>query len=662
LADLAYRLKEGVRHDIILKSISDHKKVILKTKYLILENETKSNLLYDDFQTKMSSSSSASPVHIVTPSTVLDDQDKPPISLQSKNLLKDLLHPLDPNHFMVNDFRRNAVHIQSREHDTHKNKKDFSGPNRYQPIIEEGMFHLETSELVRESSSDSVFVWLTAKKKVPGDNGEKDSRPTLVQSIELSDADTALALHESTGGHALYCRAPPPVEQVLVSKLLADTGLGCGQYDPSGESMTSLARGEVEMFITSKSGGITDWHYDFQENFTLQLSGVKRWTLQRGTVKHPLRACTPHYKAPDVVENQIKAARLSAPDFIFDQPKSRQQHAGKYQKGFNAEGPIETITLYPGDAFYFPAGMWHKIEVLEPGVSINISLMAANYASITCQALQHYLLKRDEWRQVLVHNPRADAFASASENGANPNGALDALKHLKRLLRDLPEIIAGFEKTCGGAESILPPVLQQAPNFHTNEDTDEAEGTKRPEKKARHNEENDEVNGSDDDSDNDSNDKEWENVDVEEEDDEDKIIDAREFQYSCLPSHIASTVFDDESQTLSSEIIIRRLVRNPLATLIRMNDVTRYYARFEGTEEDEGISNECDLFVLNVNYAGVESHESTVRVVLRDTTGKECLDHISRPGSDPSILCREPEVLCNLLYYGFYTLLPLDND
>ena len=84
--------------------------------------------------------------------------------------------------------------------------------------------------------------------------------------------------------------------------------MGGGHYHPPhGETVTlggntTLGRGEVELFIsaaappaTSKEHGkhTTGWHTDFQENFTIQLSGIKRWTLRRGRVRHPLRATTP---------------------------------------------------------------------------------------------------------------------------------------------------------------------------------------------------------------------------------------------------------------------------------------------------------------------------------------------------------------------------------
>ena len=115
------------------------------------------------------------------------------------------------------------------------------------------------------------------------------------------------ALHRS-GSHAAYCRAPPLLEQHLVGNVLRATGLGGGHYHPPhGETVTlggntTLGRGEVELFIsaaaspdTSKERGkhTTGWHTDFQENFTIQLSGIKRWTLRRGRIRHPLRATTP---------------------------------------------------------------------------------------------------------------------------------------------------------------------------------------------------------------------------------------------------------------------------------------------------------------------------------------------------------------------------------
>lgn len=55
---------------------------------------------------------------------------------------------------------------------------------------------------------------------------------------------------------------------------------------------------------------------------------------------------TPHYRTPgDVIENQLKAARLSDSGIRFE---------AKQENGFGDE--VEVV-LRPGDVLYFPAGM-----------------------------------------------------------------------------------------------------------------------------------------------------------------------------------------------------------------------------------------------------------------------------------------------------------------
>ncbi|CAB9498307.1 expressed unknown protein [Seminavis robusta] len=631
-----------------------------------------------------------SPVHVVQPShpDFQNPIDTNPNHNNGNNLLSDLLSPMTPKEFMTQHFRQRAVHVKgSTSNNENGRKEKKQKKNRFQPIIEDGMLNLDPLELAKETSSDSIFVWLathdTQNKESTQDDNNKPYPHPLVHSIEVPDPESANALHQA--GHSLYCRAPPPVEQVLVAQLLRDTGLGCGQYDPSGDSMTSLARGEVEMFLTSRSGGVTDWHFDFQENFTLQLSGVKRWTLQRGTVPHPLRACTPHYKATSVVENQLKATQLATQDFCFEPPttttannnNNTSKHGNDTKGHHNAVGPTDTATLHPGDVLYFPAGMWHKIEVLEPGVSINISLMAANYATVTCQALQHYLLQKDEWRQVLVHN--------------HDHKTLNAVDHLKQLLKDLPNIIQDFAQNQGGASAILPPVLLQPPNFQPEDDDkessepddDQEEETKPPAKKAKV-----DVSagkGSDDDEDDMEDDaveaepdkSEWADVAVEEETD-DNIIDACEFEYPAGytgPCSIDDDDDDDASKETFKLLKQHRLICNPLASLIRMDQINGYFARRLGKESSD---QDNLLFVLNMNYAGVESHESAVRVVLRDDADGQFLNQLyqNRKAAAKNDTTKRPQNLVDdkamkqvvkdcpklihcLLYYGYFILVPI---
>ncbi|GAX10174.1 hypothetical protein FisN_3Lh370 [Fistulifera solaris] len=310
-----------------------------------------------------------------------------------ESLLQQLLGPLSKDIFMSQYFRSKAVHVKS-------------SVARFQGLMDELS---DAERILQETSSESIFVWL------PSNQSSKESH---IKSIEVSDPGAAYALLQA--GHATYCRALSHIEEHLVRRLLQDTQVGCGCQH------SALARGEVEVFIGASSEQVTGWHMDFQENFTIQLTGKKQWDLKASTVQHPLRGVTPHYASPEMVEPQLKAARLADPNFQFDHPNER-----------NSVGEIETVILGPGDVLYHPAGIWHRVKVLEPGISINISLMASNYATLVCQSLQHYLLERPAWRQLI--------------QGATP---------LDGLLAELPDIINQFIRETG-TNGILPPVIQE---------------------------------------------------------------------------------------------------------------------------------------------------------------------------------------------------------
>ena len=528
------------------------------------------------------------------------------INPSSPTLLQDLLSPLPRDYFLRNLFRKKAVHIASK-----RNVKN---------IVENYMYNLDMRHVLEETSSDNVFVWLAPHFGGGDDDGSSNK---TIRSIEV-DSESALPLFEC--GHATYCRAPPELEQTLVSSLLRDTGLGCGQFDPSGERSTVLGRGEVEVFAASRAGHTTNWHTDFQENFTIQLSGQKRWTLKQGRASHPLRGCTPHYRAPDAVEGQLKSARLSAHEFEFTQPDET-----------NSFGTEESVLLQPGDCFYFPAGMWHKVETVEAGVSINVSLMATNYASLFCQSLQHLLLKHDGWREAVAN---VDNISAADT--------------LENLLSTLPGILANLEAS-GGARAVLPPVLLRPPQFtvigEDNDDTDEGET--------------DNNEGEEDD---------IEPIDEEAVDADRNSIDNN--SSATISSREMRIVVDCDSFELPKGKLQgidlascsnkgRKLVKNPLANLMQMKDITAYY---EDTKQEEKKRADDGLYVLNINYAGNEVHESIIRTVIK--AGEAKTDEIllacctsEKCGDDPAEVVQQlisgreqmAPMPC-LLYYGYFVL------
>ncbi|EJK48576.1 hypothetical protein THAOC_32612, partial [Thalassiosira oceanica] len=173
-------------------------------------------------------------------------------------------------------------------------------------------------------------------------------------------------------------------------------------------------------------------------------------------VSSPLRATTPHYaREASVVENQLKVARMSCGgggDGGGGKGEGGPRYGGPH--GFecgedNALGPEQTVTLHPGDVLYFPSGMWHTVETVEDGVSLNVSLMGTTYAEVACEAIRHLMYSRGDggWREVVTSN--------------GPGGP--AVDRLAGLLGGLAGLVDGFVRDGGGAASVLPPALCHVP-------------------------------------------------------------------------------------------------------------------------------------------------------------------------------------------------------
>ena len=506
-------------------------------------------------------------------------------------VLEDLLSPaVTSDEFLKHFFRQQAVHIPTT-----------MGAERIAMVRERIP---DPKQLYAETASDNVFVWLSNAQENDGDTVSNNSK---INSIEVSDPDVAYALYQA--GHATYCRAPPEVEKLLLTPLFEETGLACGQYDASGQSATTMGRGEVEVFISSKTGSITGWHTDFQQNFTIQLSGRKRWSLQRGTVAHVLRGVTPHYKVSDV-EGQTKAGRLDQSNFEFGTPTI----------GKNAIGPIDSIVLEPGDVLYFPAGMWHKIEVLEPGVSINCSLMSTNYASLVCESLQHLLLQRPEWR--------ASVCRPASDGGTITDT-------VQNLLEDLPGIIEKWVQQEGAAQGMLPPVLQHS-DVTTLANTDADQWEEMPY-----------AGSCSEDGENHATLSEKEGYvetgnDIG--DDSDDLVNLDDEPPSN--AEFCLSQFDRHAKLES-----HRLVVNPLALLLNERDISRHYQTIETDD-----TNDKHIYILNVNYAGNEAHESHVRCRLQ--SDQPNLDKMSAQALTDKFLREKPTLIAWLVYLGYLVWVP----
>ena len=190
----------------------------------------------------------------------------------------------------------------------------------------------------------------------------------------------------------------------------------------------------------------------------------------------------------------------------------------------------------------------------------------------------------------------------------------------------------------GGARAILPPALLRPPQFQVigndadgDGDYDSAHEASDQEEEA--NDETESVAEMEKDSADDQSSGSSEGPD------DNGVIDCETFE-----------VPEDAKEMMSSKD--GRFVRNPLATLLRMTDITTYYS--EGKERDD------NLYVLNVNYAGNEVMESSVKTILRagdeDSVSKKFLDqccNLEEKGEDPAKL-DGVEALPVLIWYGYF--------
>lgn len=183
-------------------------------------------------------------------------------------LLAQLCHPLTPALFLRRHWRQKALAVHG-------------GRGRIVALVRERLHRLSVRRLLRESPSEEVHVWFA--RGLAGGGGARGAN----QSIKTADREAALACHRAGG--SLYFRAPEELSELLVTALSQQVGLSFGALYADG-----APRSEVETFV-SRAGHVTEWHFDFMENFTLQLSGEKRWRLKPSAVRVPVRGCTPQW-------------------------------------------------------------------------------------------------------------------------------------------------------------------------------------------------------------------------------------------------------------------------------------------------------------------------------------------------------------------------------
>lgn len=160
--------------------------------------------------------------------------------------------------------------------------------NRFAHIVKTQMYDLDVQEMCENTASDKIHVWFPMRG-----SGEP------IRSFGTEDTDLAVTAYER-GGASLYFGSSLEFRNTYCKALTYQMGMNFGAYFSDFNTM-----GEIETFW-SKKGNLTDFHIDFQENFTLQIKGSKTWRFRRSGLRYPLLGYTPHYSKSGNLEEQSK--------------------------------------------------------------------------------------------------------------------------------------------------------------------------------------------------------------------------------------------------------------------------------------------------------------------------------------------------------------------
>lgn len=161
----------------------------------------------------------------------------------------------------------------------------------------------------------------------------------------------------------------------------------------------------------SPAGAGVHPHWDLNSNFSIQLSGTKRWTMApNSTIENPL--------SPFSVDDRIVATRLRR---YLTTPLPEAMPEDR-----------EEFLLEPGDLLFIPRGYLHGTEAVETSLSLNFTLGSYTLAELVADQIRDQLWQRPEWRAI-------GDIASPERPGAS-----ERAEEIAALLDTLPEELASL--------------------------------------------------------------------------------------------------------------------------------------------------------------------------------------------------------------------------
>ena len=164
----------------------------------------------------------------------------------------------------------------------------------------------------------------------------------------------------------------------------------------------------ASIFLTPGMGGASP-HFDMHENFTIQLTGAKRWKVGAGPV----------------MEGPLEGHILGRP-----LPASL---AGLWDER-GVETPL-TVDLEPGSFFYIPRGTVHRTEAGQESWSVNLSYCRTMWLDLVHGVLRRHMAGSAKWRGSVT------GVGQGSDPGAQSQNLLPELvAELHALLSNAREI------------------------------------------------------------------------------------------------------------------------------------------------------------------------------------------------------------------------------
>jgi ribosomal protein L16 Arg81 hydroxylase len=127
----------------------------------------------------------------------------------------------------------------------------------------------------------------------------------------------------------------------------------------------------ASLFFTPAGGGAVP-HFDKNENFTIQLTGAKRWQVGETPM---VPAAPDSYTLGSLVTPALAPLLAEA-----------------------SRPPERTVDLKPGTLFYVPRGTVHHTGAGQPSWSLNLSYSASTWLDLLQKGLQERLAASPRWR------------------------------------------------------------------------------------------------------------------------------------------------------------------------------------------------------------------------------------------------------------------------